>query len=228
MILIACLAWYDEQPVHLTRCIRGAAAAGATHVVAVDGAYAHYPATRAISPPGQQSAIRTVCRDLGLSLTLHAPTSAWHTEMQKRTLLLALGHAHAEPYEDWLLVVDADEDYTHAEGLRDTLRTTPHDVASPLLIEQDAQGTVTNRIHVRKAFRTHPQGIRVHAAHYLYVRGDGELVWQGGNNGTVPTRDLPEHVVMHRATERTARRLKDRNDYYDARHANATESNPVF
>lgn len=103
MIVTAMLAWWNEQPEDLDRCVRSLASV-ADRVVAVDGAYRRYPGATVKSPPEQAEAIRAAAEAVGLEAVIHVPKRLWKGQVEKRDFLIR----QASIDSDWLAGVDAD------------------------------------------------------------------------------------------------------------------------
>jgi hypothetical protein len=206
MRLVGLLSWFDENPAWLAEVV--ASLAGTVdHIVAVDGSYALYPEARGSSGSEQADAVTSTAQGARMGVTLHVPQWPWvGNEVEKRTAMFALGHLIAAPGEDWLAVVDADEVWTHAAGLRDALARTDLDVAEVLVYERVAQGEhELNRTMIRKCFRAQPDGIRLVGTHSHYRANVGAL-WN-----------------PHRPGGREAYRTRARLAYYDRRSRFGTE-----
>lgn len=145
------------------------------------------------------------------------PQTPWFgNEVEKRDALFRLGHAVAEPREDWLVVADADEVWKPGHDLYDGLTATDLDVAEIMLEERvGAGGHEWNRQMIRKCFRAHPRGIRVEGAHYRYVNGDGLVLW--GGYAEEPCEQLMDVRVRHRPGDREIYRDRKRLAYYERR-----------
>jgi hypothetical protein len=216
MRLVALLSWFDENPAWLAEVV--ASLAGTVdHIVAVDGSYALYPEARGSSGTEQADAVTGTAQGARMGVTLHVPQWPWvGNEVEKRTAMFALGHLAAEPGEDWLVVVDADEVWTHTAGLRDALARTDLDVAEVLLYERVAQGDhELNRSMIRKCFRAQPDGIRLVGTHCHYEAAVGAL-WNS-HGPQVPAEQLMDVRVRHRPAGREAYRTRRRLAYYDRR-----------
>lgn len=227
--IIGLLSWYEEPVEALVASLAGLKLGGVDHVVAVDGAYALFPGGRPSSDPGQHAAITMACRQLGMGLTLHTPQAAFAgNEVEKRTLLFALGWAVAEP-GDWFWVQDADQVTTDApDDLKSRLAATDRDVAEVNLVDvvlaQANRPDWPAEIPMRSLFRAQP--ITVRTNHSTYVTADGRLLWNTDRHGTEaePTLDLTDCVrVEHRAQQRPADRLQAKMGYYAQRDEQGVE-----
>jgi len=220
--LIALLSWFDEQPQHLTDLITSIAQAGCTHLVAVDGPYQLYPSDTIASSPEQHDAILATSHALGLHVTLHVPEVPWPgNEVEKRTLLFKLGHAHANPYRDWLWVCDGDEVITDVPpDLQDRLEKTSRNAAAVFVYEHSQ----ADGMPLRKLFRAHPRGIFVEDNHAYYLTGDRDILWRPGAPALeVAAEQWNDVRVQHRPGHRTKPRLKARDTYYQRRNKHNTE-----
>ena len=219
MRLIAALSWYREHPDWLHELAISLAEAGITHLVAVDGPYALYPDSRPSSSPEEYDALHTACSEHGISLTTHTPPTPWAgNETEKRSVLFRLAHAHATPREDWIIVTDGDELWTHTQGLRQSLAETGHDTAEFLVYEMAGDREINNN-QMRRAFRAHPQGIQVVGAHYRYITGDDETVSDASRpHAQTATLELTSVRILHRPAGRCPDRKKARKRYYEDRH----------
>lgn len=103
MIVTAMLAWWNENPADLARCVRSMAIS-CDRVVAVDGAYRRYPGATIKSPPEQAEAIRAAAAEVGLEAVIHVPKRLWAGQVEKRDFLIRL----ASQDSDWVAGVDAD------------------------------------------------------------------------------------------------------------------------
>lgn len=211
MRLIACLSWYDEQPAHLAELVASMSRAGVDHVVAVDGAYALFPGARGGSPSEQADAIAHTARGAGIGVTVHVPVAPWAgNEVAKRSWLFELAHLLAEPGEDWLWVLDADEVIDTADGLRAQLERCQADVAEVLLVDGDAVSPL------RMLFRAQPGGIRVTGTHSTYIDGRGRRLW-APTGPVADAEQLFDVRVRHRQHARSSQREIARRRYITVR-----------
>jgi hypothetical protein len=177
MRVVGLLSWFDESPSMLAASVAGMGEAGVDHLVAVDGPYKLYDHDGLpCSSREQHDTIISVAQQFGMGVTIHVPARAWeNNEIEKRTALFAFGAAVATPYEDWFLVVDADEVIVHANGYRAELEQSKLDVCQVTHVGPDRGPTPEGRF-----FRAHPRGIRVEKAHWHYKNGDGDVLWGPG------------------------------------------------
>jgi hypothetical protein len=124
------MAWFDEDPCWLAASV-AAFAKICDHVIAVDGAYFVYPERRAASGGDQAETITAAARAAGVGVTVHVPQTVWMgNEVEKRTCYARIANALGTPYEDWLLVLDADEEISEVSPLaRADLENTDLDAA---------------------------------------------------------------------------------------------------
>lgn len=214
--LICALSWYDEHPGWLTELVATLATAGIDQLVALDGPYALYPHHGPRSSPDEYAALITATSEHGIDLTIHTPATAWAgNEVEKRTSLFNLAHAHATPGQDWIVIADADELWTHTTGLRDGLEHTSLDTAELWLYQQDKPEL---QQPIRKGFRAQPHGIQVQGAHYRYLTEGDTVLWDGSRPATqVEALDLTTVRVMHRPAARAPERQRARTRYYEER-----------
>ena len=229
MRLVGLLSWYDESPRLLYELVTSLGRTGVDHVVACDGAYGLYPGGEGTSGSEQHDAILDAAVQADIDVTLHVPSKPWAgNETEKRTALFALGHAVAQPYEDWLVVADADEVWSN--NLRSTLEESQldsFDVGQVTLYEGE-QSKPRGIFPIRKLFRADPSGIKVSRAHYIYQTGDGRYLWAPHRPiEEEPAIQLHEVMVHHRPSERTPERLNGRARYYDYRVQAQIEANPL-
>lgn len=119
--VIGILSWWDESPTWLAATVASMARV-CDHIVAVDGRYFHYDDRRNRSGAEQHEAIVETARGAGVGLTLHSSNRPWPTEMAKRTHCFKLASLEAEPFRDWLFILDADEVLIESPGwIRDML-----------------------------------------------------------------------------------------------------------
>lgn len=245
MRIAALLSWFDEERATLSRAIVSAARAGCTHLVAVDGRYALYDATRTLSPHRQRMVIEQTAEGFHLDLTLSCPREPWPTEMEKRTHMFAL--AAVLPV-DWLLVLDADFEVKPCDlgVLLGQLGEGPgHEVAQVELHTPPGPGGNARFgpppvMPFRCLYR---QGtpIVVGPNHYTYTRTsyrtpklshgditghDTRYLWGNDTeNALVPAADLTADVkIVHHTYHRPKPRVSAQFDYYRARDKQGVEA----
>lgn len=224
MRITGLLAWYDESPVWLAAAVAGAAKL-CDHIVAVDGAYALYPAGRPQSDPEQAEAITLAAYTASVGVTVHRPAGVWMgNQIEKRTFMFQMGLLTGA---DWVYVFDADDLVTGVPGdLRDRLAAAEEDVACFTLwggedIERDTAKAAAARMfsyptesgnrYFRGLFRALPN-LRVEGCHYHYVADrDGQTVHLRGHEDVhdlEPFLNLTDMRVQHRHHQRTKARLE--------------------
>ncbi len=216
MIVSVALAWYDEPPELLSRCVRSCAVI-ADRIVALDGAYARFPGARVVSPPEQAEAIREAAADVGLELILEQPTRLWAGQVEKRSALIARGAEGS----DWVQVVDADH---VLQGTRETVRQALAEARAdvyevpfftPANPDLPIGDTAAHEWHAGMAGRMVPMALvyralpdmRYESYHWwLSAEKNGQRVWLWGNGpGTHarveafpdPTYRI-DHLTLHR------------------------------
>lgn len=129
MNLHAILCWYDESPTWLAATVASLARIGVTHLVAVDGKYPAFKigATHR-SRIDQVDALTNTAHAAGLAFTVHQPPLEM-SEADKRALAFRIVESTANVFEDWCIIIDADELFvTDQPGLCDELAELPSGV----------------------------------------------------------------------------------------------------
>lgn len=236
MKVYALLSWYEESPAWLSALTAGLAGI-ADHLVALDGPFALFEGsrTRPRSASAQAEALLATAAGAGLGLTLGQSSEAWAGEVEKRTALFALARGAGATPEDWLLVVDGDEQVQATASFRPRLAEVQEDVAevrlwsrwvdAPLPGERGAR-IPYEEIHagaspLRALFRALPD-LRVEGAHYVYVAGPPgapRYLWgHPGQHDLVPAADLRDYIGFEHLTEwRALGRDNARREYYRLR-----------
>lgn len=237
MRVIAILCFYDESPTWLASTVASLAKC-ADHLVAVDGAYRLYPHGHGRSHIDQADAIVRTAEAVGIGLTLYQQAEPFDgNEVEKRSLSLRLAETIATPYEDWYLVIDADEVVLETTpAFRATLERTDKLVATYGLTEwqpdpyaDDASEQYAQvryepplwTVQVRGIYRALP-GLRYEHAHYV-VRADiaGEPVYLFGiapQHNLAPAEELYRSIrIEHRNRQRTRQRAQAAREYYAIR-----------
>jgi hypothetical protein len=252
-VIVGALSWFDESPTWLAATVASCAKV-CDHLVAVDGAYAAYPRRpRGSSGTEQHEAITKTAEAAGLGLTLHVPREPWRgNEVAKRNHLMGLANLVAEPWRDWILVIDADEvvleappkdvvlgmlaETTERAALvgfsqrHDHYRWMPtddpeHFPTDPIIKDCDAPSISAGR--TRRLFRADPS-MRLEGTHYHYRVGpedDPTDLWQV--QGAAAAADLSALVIEHRHEFRDAQRRDAGEHYYRVRKELALETPPV-
>lgn len=226
--LVALLNWFDERPDFLADVVRSLKLAEVDVLVALDGPYRLYPATRDRSDASQYHAITDTAQAVGIPATVQGRLHGWDSECEKRTHLFTVGDSH-QP--DWYLIVDADEVILQAPAdLKDRLAAAGSDYADCLSLEHaapvawagiedgdgdDVPAVIASR-HVkprRCLFRAVP-GLTVGPAHYDYMTPDGRNLWGDQYGRPLLVRDM---VIDHRTLGRDTGRREASLAYYDRR-----------
>jgi hypothetical protein len=217
--LIGCLCWFDESTSDLLASITSFAAAGLTHLVAVDGAYGMFPGAQARSSRDQHVAIKEACDEAGIPGLIYAPKSdVWGSEMTKRAFMFRLAAETLTLTErDWVWVFDADERVEKPTDVKPLLAKTREAAADVRLVEPQLDGTVQEQ-DLRMLFRALP-GLTVAGTHYTYIAGD-RVLWGYGQE---KSRDLTFLRVHHLTHLRHADRRAAKDVYYGVRDAAGIE-----
>jgi len=186
--ITAALAWWDELPEDLDRCIRSLGHI-ADKVVAVDGAYRRYPGATITSPQDQVVAIREAATSVGIECEVIQIDRLWAGQVEKRAHLLNAAGIGS----DWIAVVDTDHIIsTDRELARDEISHMGPDVDvisvtffTPANDERDInessatgwhQSMNGTRINLSHLFRALP-GLTVERFHWWYAATkDGQRV----------------------------------------------------
>ena len=251
MKITAAISWYDESETWLTRTIASAARI-CDHVLAVDGAYAHYPRDpHGSSGSLQHRAIMEAAEGAGVSVTIHVPGSPWRgNQVEKRDRMMRLASFLSDP-GDWILVLDADEVVTRAPtkdlvlaelaetelDVADVAMANRHDHYSwqpvgvddwpPEKILPDTGGPSRSEHRIRRLFRARPD-LRVEGTHFHYRIGPDDApveLWRF--KGSAPAADLTSVVLEHRHEYRDRERREAGERFYEIRSTLGLESPPV-
>jgi hypothetical protein len=224
--IIGLISWWDEKADWL-----GAAVASMApfidHVVAVDGAYAHYPGGKGQSPTGQAEAIRETARACRIGCSIHEPQERWGgNEIEKRAFLFHAGELVSQSQNDWYFILDGDELVTEVTcEVRKVLMDSDHDVGRVTCWtnrdhleprERSFLSETTENYPIRKFCRAIP-GLTVVENHYTYVTPDGRYLMA---NSQIHPEEQPEELaikVEHRNRARDLKRNADAKAYYDRR-----------
>jgi hypothetical protein len=218
MNVTACVVWFNEEPDTLVRCVTSLSGV-ADRVVALDGAWRHFPHEFVSSPRDQHDAIRAAAAAAGgfRSVTVMPARKAWRSQVAKRAAVLELARVVGS---DWLLVIDADEhvESCDREGLRARLAETPRDVCEVGFRTYGEGVKSTRPVQIRRFYRA-STGVTVDVAHNGYRTADGR--WLHGDGRHVkrePAADLSDLIkVAHDRDARTLGRQQSRVEFLDAR-----------
>ncbi len=220
MTVAALLCWFDEPCDWLAGCVASLAKARVAHVVAVDGAYFHYPGAlqRHLSPPEQARTIAETARQAGLGCTLHQPAGPWiDNEVEKRSCSFELARATGA---DWFLVVDADE-FVHQAPF-DFLQTLEQVEDDMAYVAHVTPGELGATIPSLRLFRNVP-GLRLSGAHYRYVTDKAAVGF--GNDS--PAAMLLDVKLEHRWRNPHTMRRRNQEHYYRRRDELGLEKRPI-
>lgn len=229
------LSWYDESPSWLAEAVASFAPA-LDGLIAVDGAYAHFPDARASSERLQAETVIATANGAGLPVTVHRPVAPFiGDEVAKRDFMFRLANAHAQAYHDWLWVFDADCVLAECPAdIRDTLADVEGDVVEVGLwqrsdfladapdIARETNLAPSTTAPMRMLFRCLDR-MQVIGLHYCYagVREDGTYTYLWGPPHVAPQDGvmLPGVTVEHRSAWRDLYRREAARDYYKRREA---------
>ena len=220
MIVTAALCWWNEQPEDLTACVDSLAGL-ADRIVALDGAYARYPAATVVSPQEQVDAIKHAAARIGVESEVLLPDRLWFGQVEKRTTLLQEGAEGS----DWVLMLDADH-ILHGDmaAVRRILGETRVDVVATIFHTpvgdrplKDAAGKwhveqTTLAPYIPQFYRALP-GLQVQRKHWwVTAKKDGQWVWLWGGDAWRPRmpqfRLSPSDLwVEHRTLMRTEEQI---------------------
>lgn len=177
--ITAALAWFDEQPETLARCVRSLDGV-ADNLLAVDGRWDLFDAPMNISPLDQAEAIHGAAAEIGLTVREETCSAnrPWPSQAAKRDYMLRT----AATMGDWVFYIDADEHVTEAERatLHAALAETSLDVATVLMRNYGRSYFTRPK---RRLFRSAAGlSVAVHVAHNAVRAGNR---WLAGNRSYV-------------------------------------------
>lgn len=222
-MIVALICWYDERPSWLSAAVSSAARI-CDHVVAVDGAYAHYPGGRRASSSGQHEAAVLAAEAAGVGLTLHVPPAVWAgDQVGKRAFMFDAGRLVARGADDWFFILDGDEVLVDVpDDLHARLAATTCDVAEVGVVDRydpqrrampaanSRRGPAEPMRVFRRLYRALPD-LTVVGTHYGYQAGGVDL-WR-----RAPALDLSDMRIDHRKGRRAPERNEAREAYYQER-----------
>lgn len=235
MKIIGLLAWYDESPSWLASCVTSLAP-HIDHLVAVDGAYAHFPDARARSERIQAETIQATAEAAQLACTIHRPATYWHGgEVEKRSTMFRIAQAYREGSQDWYWVIDADCVVTGVPGdFRARLAETEANAVEVVLWERrDYLGDVpdvartaplptASEQKLRMLFRA-LKDVQVVGAHFVYGgfddAGEWHYLWGHGAMPVDEAEYFRDVRVEHRSIWRDVYRRDMAKAYYKTRDA---------
>ena len=232
-MIVALLCWYDESPNWLTTMVSALAKASVTHLIAVDGPYALYPAAyeQPHSPIDQAEAIIAAAYGSGIALTL-SQAGVHDSEVAKRDLTFRLAHQLCSD-GDWLYIIDADEVITSAPSdLQARLDDNPYDLAQPLLYERPDDTYEDLHNPTEPATRNYPRVLlrwdpTLHVAENHYTYRTSSLTLRGNPTEQQPLADgliLHDLACLHRTKNRGAWRKQQQERYYERREQTGIEA----
>lgn len=123
--ICAALAWFDEPPGFLDRCIRSLAGV-VDELVALDGRWQDHPGQAFVSSDANVAEVNVAAREAGIWTMPMRPSRPYTSQVEKRQDLMRFASVNA----DWILVIDADEYVSWANPLllRAALAQTPLEV----------------------------------------------------------------------------------------------------
>lgn len=111
--IVAACSWFDEPEDQLREMVLSLEGI-VDHLVCLDGAYKHFPHDFPTSPMSQHDAIAEAAKDAGITVTVLAGRE-FGNQMEKRTELLRAACEHGMLYQDYILLMDADEVVTDVD-----------------------------------------------------------------------------------------------------------------
>lgn len=211
MNVTALLCFHDE-PVNLLYRTVSSWAAACDSVIAVEGPFVGFPcAASSVEREAEQvQAIREAANDHGMPVVIYSDRMA-RTQVEQRSLAFSLGDALADSRDDWLLVIDADEEIAYADSVsaREFLAQSEYDVAE---IVADIGTPVMQRRLVRAKL-----GTRVEGLHYRYVTADGRILWNYPGEPQEPAEVTLPIELKHLGNLRSTERQERRESYYQQR-----------
>jgi len=208
--ITAALAWHDEPPEFLERCVRSLS--GLVHeVVAVDGAWRWFQGGTT-SSPAEIRAIRDTAAAVGIKSRIIVPQAIFDSQVHKRAYLME----QAARSSDWVFVIDADEwvDQCDAVTVREQLEGTDLLVATVEITNLHAGEALPADYHPngglrRRLFRAGTTVVIVHSG-YCY---QGHHLLPGE-----PELDVSDHLkLQHDICNRGPERNQRWRDYREAR-----------
>lgn len=197
MRIIACLSWYDENPEWLARTAASLADV-VDYLIAIDGPYTLWEAECDWPKNTQHRAITDVAAYLRIPCALiKAPPL---TEVDKRNHMIQLAHGQGDP-NDWLLILDADEEITHHSPLlHHDLEHTAADVATVRLTDHWGSNTIAHRL-----YRNHPD-LHIEGTHYTYML-NGRNLWTADDALNLTSQLHLYHRKRPEGSRREAKRI---------------------
>jgi hypothetical protein len=234
----ALMSFFDDPAEMIERAIRSAVPI-IDALVAVDGAYATYPAGEARSPTVQVDTIRRVAADCEIDLLLYQPSDLWiGGEVEKRDFMFRLGDT-TKP--DWFVILDTDFVFEYpyrrgAEDVRADLRTAEKrefEVCNVTLIDHVAHPGANHKRRVETDLPLFYRvaglaPIHIGPTHYHTTReGYDTHLWGCSNTPQLPHFDMTDTLhVKHEWWHRDENRQASKWGYYMVRDGQQLERNP--
>jgi hypothetical protein len=201
--IVAALAWFDEPPEFLARCVRSLQGL-VDEVVAVDGGWRWFPGARFASSPPEVRAIRDAAKDAGIKSRVIVPESVFDSQVHKRAFLMQ----EAARDSDWVFVIDADEwvSDVDCEAVREALSSTTALVAAVTIRNLHQGDELPADYHPdgglrRRFYRSGTTVVVVHSGYSYHGKHllPGEPAVDLGEYVTV------DHDICNRGTDRNQR-----------------------
>lgn len=230
----ALMAFYDDPPDAIERAIRSVEGL-ATHLVAVDGAYASFPLGGAYSPLETRQRLQKTAIDVGLELLVYSPVDVWMGgEPEKRDRMFAFAHATSA---DWYTVLDTDFVFEYPEGIAAAFESLEgaqgYEIGEVALVDYLTNPETNERERVDSKLPLFYRGagcapIRIGPTHYHTRREGSEThLWGCANTPRVPWFDMTSVVsVQHEWWHRDDNRQIRKWTYYFQRDQAGLEHNP--
>jgi hypothetical protein len=221
--VVALLSWYDEPTSWLSACI-ASCAKFCDHVVAVDGAYLHFPGGKGNSATDQAEVITETAAAAGMGVTIHRPNELWYGgEVEKRAFMFAVAETLTTE-DDWYFPIDADELVdVAADDLRDVLGKSKFDCGDiklftrvDLNVQQANAGHFDRTSHSQRQVFRALRGLTVKDAHFNYIAGN-KCLWGSRQESGEDLTSILE--VEHRDGNRPRARREKKEQYYKRRDA---------
>lgn len=225
MRLLGLIAYFDESPDAIERCVTELSMLGVSDIYAVDGAYRLFPDGRGTSDQAREinDVLARMTSECGMNLTTYTPAGVYMSnEVEKRQLMLDLALVRTGP-DDWIIWYDAD--FTIEDGSRDLrpdLEVLTHAGARWADVEiNDSTHLTLGWYKLRLLWRAVP-GMRFVRNHFTIRYHDGVETIVQPKQHDAPGHQLGvriRHALNDRAPGRRERQVK----YYENRERLGTE-----
>jgi hypothetical protein len=217
--IIALLAWYDEPLCDLRRAVESCAGL-VDHIVAIDGRYRHFnPDGLTASGHVPREVIGVAADRLRIAHTIVTPSEPWESEGAKRTALFRVAEAVGEVGTDWVIPLDADEEFVCPDpaAVRTALALSTHPVhglhyetpvpeRTPLL----EAGTDLRTLTLPRVLRLHHGMYVVPPTHYQFRTVDGIDLTRHAD-------PIPGLHMLHHTASRSIHRQQTKAEYIQKR-----------